>query len=770
MDEKNKVNEITTENTEKMTKKNIIILFSLLLVSLLAVIYIIFSQQIPQVDVSSDVSSSDSSEISSEASKDESSTESKEEIKKFPLGVKIHETDVSGMTAEEAKAALDAWAKDYSLTLTVNSNTLTYEASVFGVTFADIDIEKMLTEAKSGMVFEVTEPIVFDETALEKAVYSFPGAYVAPVNASVEYSSSQGSFVISKEKEGSRLDLYATCEAVKEAIKTRASSLSQTVSKTSIAPTVFSTHENANKAVEEANGYLNINLSYTYSPNGSSPYTETLSKAQIADFITTDDNFNVKISDYRINNYCSSMSNKYSASGGYSSFKATGGYTVNISVPSGGHYVDKDSLASDIKSKILNKISGTFAAPYTGTASSSTLNFDGTYIEINLSAQHMWFYKNGNCIISTDIVSGNVATWHHTPTGLFSVTSKAKNISLIGPDYVQPVDYWIGFSDPYYGIHDSLWRTSGYGGTIYLYDGSHGCVNTPHEAVAFIYENVDYFTPVIVFGGEATANTVTQEIEGTFEFNKVLGDEAFTLDAKPKYNTELTYTSENTDILEVSDKGVVTIKKNGTAVITVYAKERQGFTDATQKITVTVKTKCEASGSHSFDEGTVTTTAACDKDGVKTFKCKVCSETKTEAIEKLGHSYDSGVVTTPSTCSAEGVKTFTCSNCNGTKTEPIAKAEHIWDAGTETTPPTCTAEGVKTFTCSVCGGTKTEPISKLDHSYTETVTTPPTCTAEGVKTFTCTCGDSKTESIDKLPHDFSLGDCSCGEPAPTPEP
>ena len=106
MDEKNKVNEITNESTEKMPKKNIIILFSLLLVSLLAVIYIIFSQQIPQVDVSSDVSSSDSSEISYEASKDESSTESKEEIKKFPLGVKIHETDVSGMTAEEAKQSL----------------------------------------------------------------------------------------------------------------------------------------------------------------------------------------------------------------------------------------------------------------------------------------------------------------------------------------------------------------------------------------------------------------------------------------------------------------------------------------------------------------------------------------------------------------------------------------------------------------------------------------------------------------------------------------
>lgn len=38
------------------------------------------------------------------------------------------------------------------------------------------------------------------------------------------------------------------------------------------------------------------------------------------------------------------------------------------------------------------------------------------------------------------------------------------------------------------------------------------------------------------------------------------------------------------------------------------------------------------------------------------------------------------------------------------------------------------------------------------HQYNEEVTTAPTCTEEGIKTFTCSCGDSYTESIDKLGH------------------
>ena len=47
------------------------------------------------------------------------------------------------------------------------------------------------------------------------------------------------------------------------------------------------------------------------------------------------------------------------------------------------------------------------------------------------------------------------------------------------------------------GIHDASWRSS-FGGNIYTYNGSHGCVNTPYSAVKKIYNNTTYGTPVIV--------------------------------------------------------------------------------------------------------------------------------------------------------------------------------------------------------------------------------------------------------------------------------
>lgn len=50
--------------------------------------------------------------------------------------------------------------------------------------------------------------------------------------------------------------------------------------------------------------------------------------------------------------------------------------------------------------------------------------------------------------------------------------------------------------------------------------------------------------------------------------------------------------------------------------------------------------------------------------------------------------------------------------------------------------------------------TETEAVH--EHSFAnEVVTTEPTCTTEGVKTLACECGETKTEVIDVLGHDFT---------------
>jgi lipoprotein-anchoring transpeptidase ErfK/SrfK len=54
---------------------------------------------------------------------------------------------------------------------------------------------------------------------------------------------------------------------------------------------------------------------------------------------------------------------------------------------------------------------------------------------------------------------------------------------------------------PFYkgcGFHDASWRGK-FGGTIYRYNGSHGCVNLPIPSAKTLYEKVYAGMPVILY-------------------------------------------------------------------------------------------------------------------------------------------------------------------------------------------------------------------------------------------------------------------------------
>ena len=76
---------------------------------------------------------------------------------------------------------------------------------------------------------------------------------------------------------------------------------------------------------------------------------------------------------------------------------------------------------------------------------------------------------------------------------------------------------------------------------------------------------------------------------------------------------------------------------------------------------------------------------------------------------------DTTIGTTGSGSSTTVNKGTTSSGGGGGSYTPPAHT-HTWDNGVVTTPATCTGAGVKTFTCS-CGETKTETIAALGHDY-----------------------------------------------------
>lgn len=120
-----------------------------------------------------------------------------------------------------------------------------------------------------------------------------------------------------------------------------------------------------------------------------------------------------------------------------------------------------------------------------------------TYLEIDYTKQHMWYYEDGQMILESDIVSGNIATGNGSPDGIFKIVYKQSPAVLKGEDYESNVDFFMPFAYNV-GVHDASWRTE-FGGEFYKTTGSHGCINAPREVAETLYQRMKVDTPVVAY-------------------------------------------------------------------------------------------------------------------------------------------------------------------------------------------------------------------------------------------------------------------------------
>ena len=137
----------------------------------------------------------------------------------------------------------------------------------------------------------------------------------------------------------------------------------------------------------------------------------------------------------------------------------------------------------------------------------------------------------------------------------------------------------------------------------------------------------------------------------------------------------------------------------------------------------------------------------------------------TDEIVKLTVSHDDSGAVITATVRQSGVESEKKLTGSETILFVYEKAEehvHSFDEGKVTTEPTCTEKGVKTFTCS-CGETKTEEIPALGHDWNEPGYTwaedNSSCTAQRI----CKRDASHTESENVKPAETVTKEATCTE-------
>lgn len=213
-----------------------------------------------------------------------------------------------------------------------------------------------------------------------------------------------------------------------------------------------------------------------------------------------DDKGNIATDEEKVFAFIDSLADKYNTVGKDRAFRTTAGRVVNVTGGNYGNAIDTDIEKEHLLEAFLSKKSEVHIPQFKQSCGIYGADDIGkTYVEIDMTNQHLYYYEDSVLKVDSDIVTGNLRLGHGTPTGVYYVNNKARNTVLTGADYVSHVKYWIAFIGHSIGIHDASWRYGKFGGEIYKTNGSHGCVNTRTEEVGKLYEMIQIGTPVLVF-------------------------------------------------------------------------------------------------------------------------------------------------------------------------------------------------------------------------------------------------------------------------------
>ena len=339
--------------------------------------------------------------------------------------------------------------------------------------------------------------VTFDEDKLDSALDGFPfmdkSKQIDPVDATVSDYDKKDGYTLVESVPGTAIDKPVLKENIEKALYGLADTYQITEGNGYLAPKIANDDEKLLAAIDTMNKYAGSEIDYEI---GSEK--ETLDINTFADWLSVNDNEKAEIDEEKVADYVAELGTKYNTYGKSKQLATSYGTTITMSNCHYGWKIDAETEAAAIIDDIKGGEKVTRDLNYKYTAASHTGNdYGNSYVEINLTAQHLYLYKNGSLVIDSDFVSGNPSKGNATHTGVFGVTYTERDATLKGQNYATPVSFWMPFNGNE-GMHDATWRSS-FGGSIYKRNGSHGCVNLPYSVAQTIFENVSAGFPVFVY-------------------------------------------------------------------------------------------------------------------------------------------------------------------------------------------------------------------------------------------------------------------------------
>lgn len=429
----------------------------------------------------------------------------------FFTGSFINGYNYSQCTVEQVESSLAHNAESFSITLyerggkkeVIYADDIGYHYVSNGTVQDIMDSQNTLYWFEPSYTrsnFNVEIDVNYNETLLKKCIDRLEctdnSLMVSPKNAHMEYTD-KGLFEIIPEVNGTTIDKDKLYNEIKMAIETKTTYINLEKEDIYLKPKVTQDSKKLKDFAKKLNRLTKAKITYNFGNR-----KEVLDRDTLKDWlIINKKKRTAKLDENKIKEYVAYLAEKYDTYGKPRKFTNHEGKSITVEAGNYGWLINQEAETNTLIS-LVKEGKKTEKEPeytYTGVSRNARNDIGKTYIEVDLTNQHLWYYIKGKLFFETDLVSGDVMRGRETPTGTYTIMYCHRNAVLVGPGYRTPVSYWMPFFNGC-GLHDAKWRWS-FGGEIYQTNGSHGCLNLPLEAAQTIFENVEAGTPIVLYKG-----------------------------------------------------------------------------------------------------------------------------------------------------------------------------------------------------------------------------------------------------------------------------
>ncbi len=427
----------------------------------------------------------------------------------FPDTTVINGIDCSGLTCQQAEDKLsEAWNSRH-IQVTCNFNVRTADFTDFGYEYDLIDglkrakISHPIAAALNHyfhVPFKIKIPMIiagydedFKDRVMKAAFFTAENA-VESQDAYVDLS--DPAFPIVNEVYGTVPDMDMVFEDITRSIQRGDMQFVYDERKYATVPEITSNDPNLIAYQEFCQKYLTQKITYKLGEE-----TFTVSAEQLAKLMK--DDMSGKADKNAVKKYVTNLASTYDNVNSTREFTSFTGKDITVPPGTYGWMIDQEAeteqLISDINSHADVTRDPIFSATGYGEYSQ---DMGDTYIDVDISEQMVRYYKKGVLIFESPCVTGSRLTGTVTDVGAYYILNKIRNVVLRGrnaddTEYESPVSYWLGVNWAGEGFHDASWRNT-FGGNIWTYDGSHGCINMPPWRMPELYEKAEVDIPVAV--------------------------------------------------------------------------------------------------------------------------------------------------------------------------------------------------------------------------------------------------------------------------------